>query len=629
MACVGDVSVHAPVRAKTLKVVNTVLKIRNQPDRHLANRTGITSTVLFAVKPAVFPAILLVFIVLGGCSGEEQQARELMKQRQAEQQFQSAGSSPGSDIELLAMRLTDSVIAEKAEGSEAWYVSRRDSKSYVKLPFQPTANAKLSSAKSNQAQLIASEQPETGSLGDGDSPDASAESRGSGFRSLAQLKQAISLKNANPGFMGAKVCGECHQDRHGSFVHTAHHLTSGWMPDMESRWYNDPEPTAKPAENESVGNVENRLGSDQAMGESSKELPVHGVYAWSQLVNGFVSPLINGSKQDHHLKDPSVMSSSDPELSFQMLYGPEGFSQRVSLADYEVTLPVHVFTGSAKAGQTFLYWHGQRLYQSFVSYLTDLDQWIPSPGYFDTTADYTREIGTTCLECHVTYIDRGYERGTLKPDTAVWGISCERCHGPGQKHVEHHRSVPDDRVAKFIAQPADLPRQRQLDICSQCHSGSESLMTGKFDFRPGMEVEKKKLRSDSESGVGGVHTANQLNRLALSSCFQQSEMTCTTCHDPHVNQRGQREVFSQSCLKCHQVGHCGMADEVGEQATKNCIDCHMPTGDNDQMTIEVGGGDLFTVRMIDHHIRVDRSATERFLREIESPQKETGEREAN
>ena len=92
---------------------------------------------------------------------------------------------------------------------------------------------------------------------------------------------------------------------------------------------------------------------------------------------------------------------------------------------------------------------------------------------------------------------------------------------------------------------------------------------------------------------------------------------------------GPSEVFSQSCLKCHQVGHCGMADEVGEQATKNCIDCHMPTGDNDQMTIEVGGGDLFTVRMIDHHIRVDRSATERFLREIESPQKETGEREAN
>ena len=225
-------------------------------------------------------------------------------------------------------------------------------------------------------------------------------------------------------------------------------------------------------------------------------------------------------------------------MRFQMLHGAEGFSQRVSIADYEVTLPIHVFTGSAKAGQTFLYWHGQRLYQSFVSYLTELDQWIPSPGYFDTTADYTREIGTTCLECHVTYIDRGYERGTLKPDTAVWGISCERCHGPGQQHVEYHRGSPDDRIAKFIAQPSDLPRQRQLDICSQCHSGSESLMTGKFDFRPGMEVEKKKRRSESESGVGGVHTANQLNRLSLSACFQQSEMTCTTCHDPHVNQRG-------------------------------------------------------------------------------------------
>lgn len=63
-----------------------------------------------------------------------------------------------------------------------------------------------------------------------------------------------------------------------------------------------------------------------------------------------------------------------------------------------------------------------------------------------------------------------------------------------------------------------------------------------------------------------------------------------------------------------------MADQVGEQASKNCIDCHMPTGDNDQMTIEVGGGDLFTVRMIDHHIRVDRSATEKFLERLGASQ---------
>ena len=55
----------------------------------------------------------------------------------------------------------------------------------------------------------------------------------------------------------------------------------------------------------------------------------------------------------------------------------------------------------------------------------------------------------------------------------------------------------------------------------------------------------------------------------------------------------------------------------------------MPTGDNDQMTIEVGGGDLFTVRMIDHHIRVDRSATEQFLEGIKLIRDGSGERAAD
>ena len=41
----------------------------------------------------------------------------------------------------------------------------------------------------------------------------------------------------------------------------------------------------------------------------------------------------------------------------------------------------------------------------------------------------------------------------------------------------------------------------------------------------------------------------------------------------------------------------------------------MPTGANDQMTIEVGGGDRFTVRMIDHHIHVNAEATDQFLQQ--------------
>jgi hypothetical protein len=242
-----------------------------------------------------------------------------------------------------------------------------------------------------------------------------------------------------------------------------------------------------------------------------------------------------------------------------------------------------------------------------------LDEWIPSPGYTDRTVDYSRAIRTGCLECHVTYIEQKRPPNVYRPETAVWGISCERCHGPGREHVEYHRAHPEDKLARHIVQPADLPRQRQLDICAQCHSGGFTLLSDAFAFRPGDELAKFHQHPDaSVEGVGGIHTSNQLTRLSMSKCFAESEMTCTSCHNPHENQRGNRSAFTARCLPCHTSEHCGMFDQLGASVADNCIDCHMPVGDNENMTIRVSGGS-FTVQMIDHYIRVDRRATDKYL----------------
>jgi hypothetical protein len=55
-----------------------------------------------------------------------------------------------------------------------------------------------------------------------------------------------------------------------------------------------------------------------------------------------------------------------------------------------------------------------------------------------------------------------------------------------------------------------------------------------------------------------------------------------------------------------------MSNTLGSAVADNCIDCHMPIGDNENMTIRVSGGS-FTVRMIDHYIRVDQEATAEYL----------------
>jgi hypothetical protein len=357
--------------------------------------------------------------------------------------------------------------------------------------------------------------------------------------------------SSNPGFLGSDACKECHREKHEGFVHTAHYKTSG------------------------------------VVGSTA----MHGHFSGAR----------------------SSMGTKDPSLSFTMSKEGDKYLQQVKFADYKLEFPLNVFTGSAKTGQTFLYWHQGELYQAFVSYLTALDEWIPSPGYSGQTVDYSRRIRTECLECHVTYIEQKRPPNVYRPETAIWGISCERCHGPGRDHVEFHRANPDEKIAKHIVEPSDLSRERQLDICAQCHSGAVTFVDGPFQFRPGDEISKShRINNPNAEGVGGIHTANQLTRLSMSKCFTESQMVCTSCHNPHVNQRGTREPFTASCLICHEAEHCGMSKKLGPSVADNCVDCHMPIGDNENMTLQVSGGS-FTVRMIDHYIRVDERATTEYL----------------
>ncbi len=348
-------------------------------------------------------------------------------------------------------------------------------------------------------------------------------------------------QRSNPGYLGADACAECHRDHHNGFVETAHHLTSG------------------------------------------------------RVVPGGIRGHFNGPS--------SRLATSDAALSFELSEREELLVQSVSYDDWQLDIPMDVFTGSAKSGQTMLYWHGDGLYQAHVSYLTKIDAWIKSPGYDDTVAVYSRVIRDSCLECHITYIDRKQPPNFYHRDSAVFGISCERCHGPGEAHVQHHQQFPEETISKHIIQPSDLTRQQQLEICAQCHSGPFKLLSDAFSFVPGQNLSDHHQAIESNaSGASGVHTSNQLTRISMSECFQQSEMTCTTCHNPHENQRGNTKAFTEACLQCHQVEHCGMSAELGNKIADDCIGCHMPLAKNADM--QGAGADLLSVEMVDHYIRV-------------------------
>jgi hypothetical protein len=72
-----------------------------------------------------------------------------------------------------------------------------------------------------------------------------------------------------------------------------------------------------------------------------------------------------------------------------------------------------------------------------------------------------------------------------------------------------------------------------------------------------------------------VH-GSQVQTLKRSKCFQSTTtLTCTTCHDVHKPQVD-AAAFSPRCLTCHEAKQCGEYAKLGEQGTRNCIDCHMP-----------------------------------------------------
>ena len=323
---------------------------------------------------------------------------------------------------------------------------------------------------------------------------------------------------------------------------------------------------------------------------------------------------IRGSFED----GKNRLDTRDPLLHFVMVEKETGFYQKVIVErdgrSYAHEQSMDIVTGSGNHGQSFLYWIDDRLYELPVTYFTNADRWMNSPGYPDGTSDFARPINARCLECHSTYFE--HVQGTenkFVPEKSVLGVSCERCHGPGNDHVDFHRKHPDETEAHHIVHPALLFRDRLIEICAQCHSGAgKARLKPPFTFRPGDSLAEFMILDLGATGeAGGVHTANQLGRLSLSRCFSENpDLTCATCHDPHQDEHGRSEVFSERCIKCHEIAQCGVAADMGTSASEDCVSCHMPLSQDQKIRLQGPQTDRLPL-IRDHFIRVFPNARPR------------------
>jgi tetratricopeptide (TPR) repeat protein len=294
-----------------------------------------------------------------------------------------------------------------------------------------------------------------------------------------------------------------------------------------------------------------------------------------------------------------------------------GFEGRETNA---LEVEAHYVVGSGNHARTLVHrMPDGRLVQMPVTWYAERGgYWAMSPG-FDRSAhlDFRRVIDAGCMSCHNgyprTFVEDDRDGPRFGTDSLAEGIDCQRCHGPGQAHVEAITGGDVEGGRRAIVNPATLSRDRQLETCMQCHLESTSSPLPfqirryehpPFSYTPGKALSDYFIHFDHAAGTPSRDDKFEINgaayRLRKSACFQRSEMTCVTCHNPHDVPRGSRAVerYVAACRSCHEVPHkAGVPQVPGVSATATCVDCHMPKRRTD---------DAVHVVMTDHYIQRQR-----------------------
>ena len=337
-------------------------------------------------------------------------------------------------------------------------------------------------------------------------------------------KKGLIVNYKNEPFAGSASCVQCHKQICDSNINTAHYLTS------------------RPASEKTI------KGSFDESRNKFYYNPAVFVAAEKKQDHFYQTSFVDGREKESHSIDIAI--------------------------------------GSGKRGQTFASWYKDNyLLQLPLTYFTLTDEWTNSPG-FSNRVIFKRPITSRCLECHSTFFKITAEEKNNTPEKfskteIIYGVDCEKCHGPAAEHVAFHLENPSEKVARYIINPGKMTRQQSLDMCRLCHGGRLAKTKPSFQFKPGDALADFFLIDSISKSVADIDVhGGQYSLMNASKCFKGSQMTCLTCHNSHGNETGKPELFSQRCMSCHSEEHNNFCKLAGKEDVamlkNNCIDCHMP-----------------------------------------------------
>lgn len=254
-----------------------------------------------------------------------------------------------------------------------------------------------------------------------------------------------------------------------------------------------------------------------------------------------------------------------------------------------ISEPVLYCFGQGKAGQTYVLQHKGVFYESRVSYYQEirgLDVTIIHPRSVPESLEdglgrpISTEAAQGCFNCHST---AAVSAAQLQLDHLMAGVTCEGCHGPGEKHVA---AVKANSKNLQVFNPAKLEADElSQEVCGACHVSFE-----------------KALLMPKQGGENNLRY--QPYRIFNSRGHSGDErISCVACHDPHDKLESDAGFYDSKCLACHlttrdQVKTARRSAAACPVSKQKCTTCHMPK-------IELPGGHF---KFTDHWIRIVKAS---------------------